>query len=275
VAEEDFEGLLPDEDAKKFFSYLQMHTGCENEKAQVVSRQQFVVFFESIQQEKSNLLKCVSDQENIIKQLNSGCLAVVFIIWAAFCYPKFVLILFPLLYVVNSVFYDVLQEVVNAGAFVFFKHPFDVGDSIYLAKCKYKVASIDFMTSTLLGPDGGIVYMNNCELDKYLIYNIRRAEFQYENFTLSLHPAITLEQMNEFEAEMKAFIHKNPQDYRDQFQLWGFQIVNSHRLDVTITLRYASNKHLGDSYAEKKTKFQLKVKNTLERLRIPLSSNQF
>ena len=274
VAEEDFEGLLPGEDARKFFSFLQMHTGCEDEKA-FISKQQFLVFFESIQQEKSNLLKCVSDQENITKQLNSGCLLVVLIIWAAFCYSKFVLILFPLLYVVKSVFYDVLQEVVNAGVFVFFKHPFDVGDSIYLNKIKYQVASIDFMTSTLLGPEAEIVYINNCELDKYLIYNIRRAGFQYENFHLSLHPAITSQQMAEFEWEMSKFVKDNPQDYRDYFQLWGFQIINSNRLDVTITLRYACNKHFGDAYTEKKSKFQLKIKNSLERLQIPLCANQF
>lgn len=221
------------------------------------------------------MLKCASDQENITKQLNSGCLVVVLIIWAAFCYSKFVLILFPLLYVVKSVFYDVLQEVVNAGVFVFFKHPFDVGDSIYLNKVKYQVASIDFMTSTLLGPEAEIVYINNCELDKCFIYNIRRAGFQYEDFRLSLHPAISTQQMAEFEWEMKNFVTENPQDYRDYFQLWGFQIINSNRLDVTITLRYACNKHFGGAYAEKKSKFQLKIKNSLERLRIPLCSNQF
>lgn len=253
VAEEDFEGLLPGEDARKFFSFLQTHAGCEDEKA-FISKERFLVFFESIQQEKSNLLKCVSDQENITKVRSDTVSAFV---RGEKCVLRCVK----------------LQEVVNAGVFVFFKHPFDVGDSIYLNKIKYQVASIDFMTSTLLGPE--IVDINNCELDKYLIYNIRRAGFQYEDFRLSLHPAISTQHMAEFEWEMKNFVTENPQDYRDYFQLWGFQIINSNRLDVTITLRYACNKHFGGAYAEKKSKFQLKIKNSLERLRIPLCSNQF
>ena len=271
LIEDDFHGLLTQENASKFFSNLVSFSAGTEE----ISRQQFVEFVEGAYQEKEDLLRSINDQEDLIRQLNRWLVLFILIVTLMFCLPKIFLLIFPVAYALDNVVREDLEDAIDAGIFVFIKHPFDVGDSILLSNTKYKIISIDFMITTMIGPSGDIVYLRNCMLNRMVIHNIKRAGFCFEDFCFSVDPSVEMDTLELLRTKVVAFIEKHPQDYKGYFKMWGYDLINSHRLDIYMTIEFACNRHIGPIYNEKKSSFLLEIKRLLTQLDIPIAVNQY
>ena len=129
------------------------------------------------------------------------------------------------------------------------------------------------MTTEMMGETNEHVYMNNAELHKLILLNIKRSENQYEDFNLYVHPNISQKKLDILEKRLTEFIANNPKNFKNNLMLWGYEVVNSERMDLKITVQYTCNLHVGDIYKENRSKFLRALKRCIDETDIAIISN--
>lgn len=268
ISADDFVGLIPEEDAEDMF--LLLHRKFPNTIE--VNRNQFTEFVSIAFEDKKNLMHSISTQVSIIEQLHICFIVFILIIWALFCVPEIVFILSPPAIALNKVISDYLEDLVDSMIFVFIKHPFDIGDAIVISGIKYKVISIDFSTSTLLGPEHETIYCSNSQLHRLDISNLRRAGPQTEDISLAIATNTPQRKIDSFERMIKCFIRKNKRDFLDNCKISNYEIVNCELMTVSLSVQYVCNFSNGSLYKERRNKLLLKVHEFLDLLGIKNAS---
>lgn len=267
IIPEDLRGLISEQDFDRFIDIM----FGEIKTNQSLTRSAFVDFICNSYEERDNLVQSSSDQHSIVEQLHLFMVILVVVFSLLLMFTELFLILASVAFVVIEAFGFLVQDVVTSGIFLFMKHPYDVGDSILHQGIKYNIKSIDFLTTTLLGPLLETIYLSNAELSKSALANLKRSGPQYEDFSFAVVPKADFECFNELSSRMRLFVQTNSKDFCDYLQIWGFDLVNELRMDVQVTMRYASNIHLGDLYKERRSVFLRELNSQMRNLGIQLT----
>ncbi|KAI9141481.1 Mechanosensitive ion channel-domain-containing protein [Paraphysoderma sedebokerense] len=152
--------------------------------------------------------------------------------------------------------------------FLFVIHPFDIGDKIYIDNEMFFVERMDILTTVLKKPDGNEVYYPNGQLVHKAIQNTRRAGDMMENIFLDVPFDIQFEQLLELKSKIGDHMKSHPGDFGNFLDILTTEIIDGHKLRLTILVQYKGNFQNGSKRWERRNKLVFFIRDTLKHMGI-------
>lgn len=141
------------------------------------------------------------------------------------------------------------QEFLASCIFVLVKHPFDVGDRVYLygnagAMLKgddFFVKEISLLYTEFKKMEGQIVQAPNSYLNTLFILNMRRSGGLAEAVPLTVKFGTTLDQIDQLRQRLLEFVKEEKREYQPNILTEIRDIVEAHSVNVNVVFFYKSN----------------------------------
>jgi small-conductance mechanosensitive channel len=201
-----------------------------------------------VSKERKSLARSMKDVDSAIGKFDDVLVIVVFVIGI------FILISFlntdfattlatagTALISLSFIFALTCQEILASILFLFYKHPFDVGDRVDVSGAHYVVKELSLLFTVFKRTDGTIVQVNNAILNGLFIENIRRSATMSEKVQLQVDFGTTFFTIQRLRAEMQSFVRANSRDYASELEI---EIVDANGLDkllLQIIIKHKSN----------------------------------
>jgi len=161
-----------------------------------------------------------------------------------------------------------LQEVLTSIIFLFLKHPFDVGDKIFILKDSYTVKEIRLLSTVFVDSQGCLVQAPNAVLNTAYIQNIRRSSQMSESFPFDVDYGTTFEQLESLRDKMLAFLQHERRDYLPSFDVVVVDFPSQEKMSLTADIKYKSNWQQGPLKAKRRNKWICALKTALADVKI-------
>jgi small-conductance mechanosensitive channel len=135
-------------------------------------------------------------------------------------------------------------QVFENAVFLFFSHPFDVGDWINFEGSKYQVNSITLQYVKLMRIDQAHVSVPCAEVRTARIHNISRSENLWDEVRVLVDgdtPTSTLEEVAKY---VHASIKANPKWFGGSYRVWWTAAPPGHKLEFAVYYDHSSNGEL-------------------------------
>jgi small-conductance mechanosensitive channel len=201
-----------------------------------------------ISKERKSLARSMRDVDSAISKLDDVLVVVVFIV-AIFVMISFLNTNFATtlatagtaLLSLSFIFAATCQEILASILFLFYKHPFDVGDRVDISGSRYVVKELSLLFTIFKRLDGTIVQVNNAILNSIWIENVRRSTSMSETIQLSVDFGTSFSMIQKLRREMLAFVSSNARDYTNDLEI---EVVDAKGLDkllLKIVLNHKGN----------------------------------
>lgn len=242
-----------------------------------VGQADFIRAIEAVYQERTALLRVLSQSGDLVRKLDQILLGLVAWIASMLLVPvsgigpvvPLGMSVAPPIVILTLALSETIKSVAAAILFIFTTHPFDVGDLVYMEKGTYFVRHIRMLSTVFKRWDGVLVTYPNALLATLPLCNVRRTGPQAIRFEIGL--ALDTTSNTAIEALQKkliAFVDANPSDYADlQPVLWEMRQA-TNRLVAVFKLRLRESYQEPYKRAVRFNKFWGHAKKTLEELGI-------
>lgn len=154
--------------------------------------------------------------------------------------------------------------------FIFFIHPYDVGDRLLINNKTYVVTKIYLLTTLLESFDGQLEYVANTHLATMDIYNIRRSRPCCDGYKVNFaFETTTTAQLLKLQEKLTEYTHNpNNSDFSGKVGININGVFDMENLIVTYYATQRGTKQNWDLYLARKTKFMAKIIEQCEALNI-------
>lgn len=97
--------------------------------------------------------------------------------------------------------------------FLFFIHPFDVGDRVVIQSQSFIVSKINLLSTILERWDGQLILMPNSTLVQTDIWNVRRSKPQWDTIVLNLSFQTSAEKLQAAKKRFTEFVARESSDF--------------------------------------------------------------
>ena len=211
---DDFSQILTRDEISVFFS------GIDFDGSGDISKSELAQAIQLLYQEQRDQIKTNQDASSIMNRVEE--MLKIAILYSAFLFASilfdFQVTLTVFLIVGGTLISwltidETLKEILNTFAFLFFVHPFDIGDKIVFQGEKYTIRAIDFLHTEMVTGGNTTAYIKNAAFNGEKILNYKRSDFQSETVTLNINPeTITQERLKELNDKMNRFLEANSED---------------------------------------------------------------
>lgn len=146
---------------------------------------------------------------------------------------------------------ETITDISRSFIFLFFVHPYDIGDSVLVDGKAYMVLKIGFLVTTFKGDQDAVVYAKNSSLNGAIIMNHRRSDDQYESVPLLLDPATTYDQLDALEDKMNEFLLQNPKQFHPKVSMGPVTVESKTAMKISVGYRHRSNFQDGGLYGKR------------------------
>jgi small-conductance mechanosensitive channel len=137
---------------------------------------------------------------------------------------------------------ETLKEILNTFTFLFFIHPFDIGDKIIFQGVNYSIRGIHFLHTEMVTAGNTVAYIKNSAFCGEKILNFKRSDFQSETVTLNIHPnSIEEERLKELGKKMNAFLEAHNEDYMPSCSLGKLNYESSSSVKMGVSYMHKAN----------------------------------
>lgn len=164
------------------------------------------------------------------------------------------------------------QEVLGSMIFLFFKHPFDVGDRVDIDGVKYTVKEMNLLSTVFRRTDGCEVQAPNALLNTKLIENIRRSNAMSERITIDVAFWTSFELIEKLRANLIRFLEHERRDFYPQLEISIFDMEDLTKLTLVMNVRHKSNWQNEALRATRRNKFMCALKNEVSILGLKAST---
>ena len=141
------------------------------------------------------------------------------------------------------------QELLQSIIFVFYKHPFDVGDRVSIygntgASMKgddYFVKEISLLYTEFKKMEGHVVQASNSALNTLFILNMRRSGGLAEAVPLTVKFGTTLDQIEKLRSRLLEFVKAERREYQSNILTEIRDVVEAHSINLNVVFFYKSN----------------------------------
>lgn len=118
------------------------------------------------------------------------------------------------------VFGNTLKNIVENIVFIFFRHPFDVGDLILIDSTYYSVKKLELLSTVLIKWNGNLLQVENTILAHTQLLNLTRSGLYWEVVECSVDIATCMNNdfMVKLREHLQKFLNSNPDSYSGKFQ---------------------------------------------------------
>jgi hypothetical protein len=154
----------------------------------------------------------------------------------------------------------VLKNLVESIIFLFFTHPYDVGDRVIIEGETLNVKEFGLMSTTFVRWDGSEIYIANTRLDSNILLNVKRSGPMSEGIELSVAIETTQAQFDNLKEFMQEWIIENEsREILPSVGIFTTRIYDSRRIDINVILAHKSNHQNGGARVARRTRFMLKL----------------
>jgi small-conductance mechanosensitive channel len=201
-----------------------------------------------ISKERKSLARSMRDVDSAISKLDDVLVSIVFIIslfvMISFLNASFTTTLATAgtaLLSLSFIFSATCQEILASILFLFYKHPFDVGDRVDIGTDRYVVKELSLLFTIFKRLDGTIVQVNNAILNSSWIENIRRSNTMSEKVQLSVDFGTSFSSIQKLRREMQKFVANNARDYSPDLEIEVVDVQGLDKLLLKIIIKHKSN----------------------------------
>ena len=146
-------------------------------------------------------------------------------------------------------FSSTAQEFLASCIFVLVKHPFDVGDRVYiygnagvlLKGDDFFVKEISLLYTEFKKMEGQIVQAPNSYLNTLFIQNVRRSGGLAEAVSLTVKFGTTLDQIDDLRQHLLEFVKAEKREYQPNILTEIRDVVEAHSVNLNVVFFYKSN----------------------------------
>ncbi len=146
-------------------------------------------------------------------------------------------------------FSSTAQEFLASCIFVLVKHPFDVGDRVYIygnagnlmKGDDFFVKEISLLYTEFKKMEGQIVQAPNSYLNTLFIQNMRRSGGLAEGVPLTVKFGTTLDQIDELRRHLLEFVKAEKREYQPNILTEVRDVVEAHSVNLNVVFFYKSN----------------------------------
>ena len=201
-----------------------------------------------ISKERKSLARSMRDVDSAIQKLDGVLVVVVFIIaiftFIAFLNTNFATTLATAgtaLLSLSFIFSVTCQEILASILFLFYKHPFDVGDRVNINGDQYVVKELSLLFTIFRRLDGTIVQVNNAILNSAWIENVRRSSNISECIQLEVAFGTSFLLIQKLRHEMTKFVETHTRDYASDLEVEILDAKGLDKLLLSIIIKHKSN----------------------------------
>lgn len=158
--------------------------------------------------------------------------------------------------------------------FIFFMHPFDVGDRVEIDGVVYQVQNMGLLVTILHRLDGQELYFANAVLATKPIFNIRRSPHQSDSVTIQVAIQTSVQTLKDLESKMLAFVIENSRDYHPRVDMTVDELSlptdteTQGKLRVRFSINHKGNWQEGGKRAVRRNNFILALKEAILEFKI-------
>jgi small-conductance mechanosensitive channel len=201
-----------------------------------------------VSKERKSLTRSMRDVDSAIRKLDDVLVVIVLIIaifiMISFLNSDFATTLATAgtaLLSLSFIFAATCQEILASILFLFYKHPFDVGDRVDINGCRYIVKELSLLFTIFKRLDGTIVQVNNAVLNSAWIENIRRSQTMSEVVQLSVDFGTSFAQIQNLRKEMLVFVKSNSRDYAGDLEIEIMDAKGLDKLLLQVVIKHKGN----------------------------------
>jgi hypothetical protein len=118
----------------------------------------------------------------------------------------------PVIFILTIVFAESIKSIAAAIVFIFFNHPFDIGDLVYMDKVQYFCKEIRLLGTTFMRWDGVIVNFPNAVLANMTICNVRRTKFQSFRFEIGIDKTTPTSKLTLIDQKLQEYVQADSRE---------------------------------------------------------------
>lgn len=152
-----------------------------------------------------------------------------------------------------------IENAVGCAVFLFFIHPYDVGDRVFIDMGTHLenlvVSELNVFSTVFIRWDGVVVVVPNQILRERPIINIRRSGVMIETHKIQIDVNTPTEKIETLKKELKIYLKSNPNHFTDLLMVNYDTIENNNILHLRIVMQYKKNWQNYELFLERKSMF--------------------
>jgi small-conductance mechanosensitive channel len=165
-------------------------------------------------------------------------------------------------------FGSTVSKCFDSLVFLFFSHPFDVGDRLLINGSPYTVSHIGLLSTILESFEGQSIFFSNSILATTPIFNIRRSNPKDECIRLKIAWSTPYEKIEKLTANLKEWTKKEYYDFQPKVAMGFNNIQNIETLTINIVFFLKRNAQNWDLYLNRRSKFMAALSEEIKKLDI-------
>ena len=150
--------------------------------------------------------------------------------------------------------------------FLFITHPFDVGDRVQVDGDTFIVRRMHVLTTMFRTSAGASLYVSNSILANKQIINFRRSQDMTDIFPLDLPFGTPSSTILEFRSRVQNFLKVNSNEFTSKGDVLVMGLDGVDKIKLSISAQHRGNWQDSSYRYERKIKFMLFIKDTLDEL---------
>lgn len=229
--------------------------------------------------ERKDINKALRDTSQAVGKLHCFCLILACSISAALCGILFaknarnVLISISTFFLgLTFIFGESAKQFFQSIIFLFFMHPYDVGDRVYIDTLQYIVKKVGLLGTEFRCTNGQITYIPHYILITKVIYNARRSERQVDVIEFQLSYDTPKEKLVELKESINHYLNEQEsREFSGNPLLAIKAIEDCNQLKLFLSLEHKSNWQNNTQRLIRKTRFMLALRDLCVRLGLSYS----
>ncbi|EPZ34705.1 hypothetical protein ROZALSC1DRAFT_29597 [Rozella allomycis CSF55] len=161
-----------------------------------------------------------------------------------------------------------LQRIVDSVQFVFFMHPFDIGDRVMIDGIIYLIHKVNILTTEMITHDNTKVIHPNAKLIHSPIHNFRRSPDQFDITQFEIDYSTSPEKLKELEQRISKFLKYQSMHFYRSYEMEIKEVQGREKMLLRLWIQHRSNFQNMKRFRERRTLAIMNVKAIFEDLQI-------
>lgn len=226
---------------------LQIHRDTEIKKY-------FIKFLINKQRnEKKNISRSIKQINGALRRIQFSFYSVILIFMTIYIFlssykkESMALSLVTAFFGTGFAFQSSVQNTIDSIIFLFFIHPFDVGDRVFITLDGHEenliVSEMNVFSTSFIKFNGTVLYQSNSILSTKTITNIRRSGMMLEVHTMSVSADTKMGKLGMFKTGLARYIQENSRNFGPLAMVNIESIETSIKMNLKILVQYKRNWH--------------------------------
>lgn len=134
-----------------------------------------------------------------------------------------------------------MVQLFENAIFLFFTHPFDVGDVIFFEGDRYRVQAISLQYVNISRVDGADVNVPTMEMRAARLHNVTRSDLMWDSVQLAVDIDTPRSSLDTIAAYVLACIKANPKLFGGSYRVFWTEALQGHKLELSVFYDHHDN----------------------------------